>query len=261
MWSIRHGSLSSSGALRPLHPRLHPHCLLSLAHQLPGGGEGALASWRHPAGGDPEELQSCLRLPAALWCHRPPWGSGGWAGRRRRRRRSGGPRPGSTAGRRGGGGDDCGDVWQQLGAGEQTSSFSSHTADHLKKVGEQFQSILNTILTEHTYSCTTRQWDHNPATRSCDSTDSGQAHGGLFWMRHDEGACVVARILLSCRLSTLHSSGGCTFVYVRCQVCDCKSTQTPPCLLLDARPGIINIIFAIVHGGALSGPARLGPVK
>lgn len=105
----------SSGSLCALHPRLHPHRLLSLAHQLSGGGEGALAPRWYPAGGDPKELQSRLRLPAVLRLDWPSGGAGGWGGRR------GGSGPESSGAARWGrgrGGDDPGDVWQQLSAGE-----------------------------------------------------------------------------------------------------------------------------------------------
>lgn len=87
------------GSLCPLHPCLHPHCLLSLTDQLSGGREGALASRRHSARGDPAELQPGARLsaePRFLWAS----GRAGGAGRRRRSR--GTAEPGSFA--RGGGG-------------------------------------------------------------------------------------------------------------------------------------------------------------
>lgn len=123
-----HLSNPSSGTLRPLHPCLHPHCLLSLTHQLSRGGKGALAPWRHPAGWDPKKLEPGTHLPSALRLGEPPW----WAGCRGGRRGAGDGRaqPCDAARRRSGrGGDDCGDVWQQLSAGDLSLSLS-HSLSH-----------------------------------------------------------------------------------------------------------------------------------
>lgn len=54
------------GSVCSLHPGLHPHRLLPLAHQLPGARTGQVAPRWHLEGGNPAQFQPGPHLPAVL---------------------------------------------------------------------------------------------------------------------------------------------------------------------------------------------------